>query len=125
MKKIISILMLVFLLCFSLSACNFRKNEEKTEKNITVKVIWEENEKEINLSTNEKYLGEVLKKENIIKGEQGQYGLFVKSVNGIEANAEIEQWWCFTKGDEPIMTGVDLIEIADGDLFKITLKEGY
>lgn len=113
------------MLCFSLSACNFRKNEEKTEKNITVKVIWEENEKEISLLTNEKYLGEALKKENIIKGEQGQYGLFVKSVNGIEANAEIEQWWCFTKGDEPIMTGVDLIEIADGDLFKITLKEGY
>ncbi len=125
MKKIISVLMLVFLLCFSLSACNSGKKEEKTEKNFTVKVIWGENEKEISILTNEKYLGEALKKENIIKGEQGQYGLFVKSVNGIGANAEKEQWWCFTKGDEPIMTGVDMIEITDGDLFKITLKEGY
>ena len=125
MKKIISALLLVCVICTLVCACGKNDTAKDAIKNITVKIIWEENEKEVKLTTTEKFLGAVLQKENIIKGEKGQYGLFVKSVNGITANTEKEQWWCFTKGDEPIMTGVDMIEINDGDLYKITLKEGY
>ena len=36
-----------------------------------------------------------------------------------------EEWWCFTKDGEDVMTGVDSTPVADGDHFEITLKTGY
>ena len=47
------------------------------------------------------------------------------AVNGIAADDSKQEWWCFTKGGEEMMTGVDTTPIADGDAFEITLTEGY
>ena len=54
----------------------------------------------------------------LIDGEQGQYGLYVKTVNGIEADADKDQaYWAFYVNGEYATYGVDLTEIIDGDSY--------
>ena len=77
------------------------------------------------ITTDAQYLREALDAENLLIGEEGPYGLFVKTVNGITADDAKQQWWCFTKGGADLFTGVDTTPIADGDTFEITLKTGY
>ena len=77
------------------------------------------------IKTDAEFLGDALKEEGIIEGEESQYGLFITSVDSIKADDSKQQWWCITKGGADVMTGVDVTPIADGDTFELTLKEGY
>lgn len=120
MKKII-IPIFAALLLF----CGCIQKQETAEiKNITVSVIADTTE-DFKIETEKNYLGEALKENELIEGEEGQYGLFITSVNGIKADEKNEEWWCLTKDNESVMTGVDLTPISDGDNFEITLKKGY
>ena len=71
------------------------------------------------------YLRGALEQEALIAGEESDYGLFVKTVDGVTADDANQEWWCFTKGGEMLETGVDSTPIADGDTFEITLTQGY
>ena len=96
------------------------------EKTITVDVVMlDGSETTTTITTGEEYLRGALEQENMIAGDEGEYGLFVTTVNGVTADDSKEQWWCFTKGGESLATGVDSTPIADGDAFEITLTEGY
>lgn len=77
------------------------------------------------IETDAEYLGTALTDSKIAQGEQGTYGLYIKTVDGITADDSKQQWWCITKGGADVMTGADMTPIADGDTFEITLKEGY
>ena len=77
------------------------------------------------IQTDAEYLRGALEEEDLIAGDESQYGLFVKTVNGITVDDSKQQWWCFTKGGADLFTGVDDTPIADGDTFEITLKTGY
>ena len=96
------------------------------EKTITVNVVFAGGTQNSHtISTSEEYLRGALEQENMIAGDESEYGLFVTTVNGVTADDSKEQWWCFTKGGESLATGVDSTPIADGDAFEITLTEGY
>lgn len=96
------------------------------EKTITVDVVMlDGSETTTTITTGEEYLRGALEQENMIAGDESEYGLFVTTVNGVTADDSKEQWWCFTKGGESLATGVDSTPIADGDAFEITLTEGY
>ena len=43
----------------------------------------------------------------LIEGEDSEYGLFVKTVDGITANEDNQEWWSLTIDGEMAMTGVD------------------
>ena len=77
------------------------------------------------ITTDAAFLRGALEQQPLISGDQTDYGLFVKTVNGITADDTKQQWWCFTKGGASLMTGVDDTPIADGDAFEITLTTGY
>ena len=96
-------------------------------KTITVEIIVEGAETVTKtIRTEAEYLrGALEQEEGLLAGEESQYGLFVKTVNGITVDDAKQQWWCFTKGGEDLFTGVDTTPIADGDKFEITLKTGY
>lgn len=95
------------------------------EKRITVTMIHGQSEKTQELRTDEAYLGGALEEQKLIAGEQGPYGMYVKTVDGVTADEAKQEWWCLTKGGETVMTGVDTTPIADGDAFEITLTVGY
>ena len=120
MRRVCISLLTVLLI---LSACA-DKNTQPETKNITVSVIADKTEK-FEIETEKEFLGEALKEKNLIEGEEGQYGIFITSVNGIKANEENKEWWCLTKNNESVMTGADMTKIYDGDKFELTLKRGY
>ena len=80
---------------------------------------------EFSFSTDAEFLRQALEEQKLVEGEESQYGLYVKTVNGVTADEAKEEWWCFTKDGEDVMTGVDSTPVADGDHFEITLKTGY
>ena len=95
-------------------------------KTITVQIIVDGQDTVTkSITTEAEYLREALDGENLLIGEEGPYGLFVKTVNGITVDEGKQQWWCFTKGGADLFTGVDTTPITDGDKFEITLKTGY
>lgn len=74
------------------------------------------------LHTDAEYLGEALKEaEGLVDGEQGPYGLYIKSVDGEAASDADRTWWCITKGGAEVPTSADLTPIADGERYELTL----
>lgn len=96
------------------------------EKKITVVVTHGDgSEKTVDIHTRMENLGDALLEQELAQGEEGPYGLYIKTVDGERVDDGKAQWWCLTKGGESVMTGADLTPIADGDQFELTFKEGY
>ena len=70
-------------------------------------------------------LGAVLQKEGLIEGEDSQYGLFVKAVDGYTADEGSQEWWCLTVDGETAMTGIDSTPIEEGKSYGLVLTVGY
>ena len=71
-----------------------------------------------------KNLRQALEEAGLISGEEGAYGLYVKVVDGITADYDVDQsWWGFYKDGEMLMTGVDTTPIADGDHFELVYSK--
>lgn len=88
-------------------------------KTIMVEVIAEERSVTFTIKTDKGNLGEALVEHNLIAGENGPYGLYVKTVNGITADYNINQtYWAVTKNGESMLTGVDGTEISDGEHYE-------
>ena len=74
------------------------------------------------IHTDKTIVGEALLELELIAGEVGDYGLYVKSVNGITADYDVDQtYWAFYVDGEYAMTGVDATDIAEGSqyMFKV------
>lgn len=100
-----------------------RPQAQVGDKTIVVEVVHgDQSAKAFTYQTDKEYLGQVLLDEKLAEGEQGQYGLFITVVDGEEAQAGQNQWWCVTKGGEMVETGADATPIADGDHFELTLS---
>ena len=105
---------------------NFKPATTEGSKEITVTVVHaDQSEKDFTYNTDAEYLGEVLTEDGLIEGEQGDYGIFVHTVDGEKIDESKQQWWCLTKDGESVMTGLDLTPITDGDQFELTMMEGY
>ncbi len=111
------------------SAARTSSGEEQssvTAKTITVKVVHKDgSEKKLSVETDADNLRGALEPDGIIAGEESEYGLFVKTVDGETADDANQEWWCVTKGGEMLNTGVDDTKIADGDAYEFTLTVGY
>ena len=95
---------------------------EVSKYTITVTVIDDKGESEdFEILTNAENLGDALLEANLVEGEMGDYGLYIKSVNGIRADYELDgAYWSLSKGGETLMTGASDTPIADGDVFELT-----
>lgn len=90
-------------------------------KTVKVKVIVAEQSVTFTIKTDAETLGDALLAHNLIAGEQGDFGLYVKVVNGITADYDVDQsYWGFSKDGEYMMTGVDGTAIADGEVYELT-----
>ena len=93
----------------------------KGSKTVTVLVVAEEQTLTFTIHTDKDILGDALLEHNLIDGEEGAYGMYVKYVNGIEADHNVDQtYWSLTKNGELMMTGVDMTAIADGEQYELT-----
>ena len=89
-------------------------------KTLTVEVKAENQQITLTVKTDEKTVGAALLKEKLIAGEQGDYGLYVKSVNGITADYDVDQtYWAFYVDGEYAMAGVDTTTIEEGKTYRL------
>ncbi len=82
--------------------------------------------KEFPIETTADNLRTALEEQSLIAGEESEYGLFVKTVDGETVDDANEEWWCLTDKDGNMTsTGVDDTKIADGDAYTFTFTVGY
>ncbi len=73
----------------------------------------DENETVYEIHTDKKTVGEALIELDLIQGEESEYGLYVKTVNGITIDPDKDgSYWAFYVDDEYAQTGVDSTEIT-------------
>ena len=82
------------------------------------------NETKFEIHTDKTIVGEALLELGLIEGEEGDYGLYVKKVNGITADYNVDgTYWAFYVGDDYGMTGVDLAEIEAGATYAFKVSK--
>ena len=65
-------------------------------------------------------VGDALTALELIEGDEGEYGLYVTTVNGITADWDTENaYWAFYIDGEYAMTGVDATEIVAGATYEL------
>lgn len=68
--------------------------------------------------TNETTVGAALIGLELISGDMGEYGLYVKTVNGVTLDWDTHgKYWALYIGEEYALTGVDQVEIVPGTTY--------
>lgn len=122
MKKTLS-LILVFVCVFALAACGntvdkaglwenatYLKDMEfgKGATAVVVEVKAGDQSVTFTVNTDQTTVGAALLEHGLIAGDEGEFGLYVKVVNGITADYDVDQsYWAFYINGEYAMTGVD------------------
>ncbi len=82
------------------------------------------NTQKFEIHTDETVVGDALLSLGLIQGEDGPYGLYVKKVNGITADYDVNgTYWAFYIGEEYGMTGVDMTEIVPGTTYAFKVSK--
>lgn len=77
------------------------------------------------VNTDKEILGDALLEYELVAGEDSTYGLYVKTVNGILADYDVNAtYWSFTKDGEMMMTGVDGETIESGAHYEMVYTKG-
>lgn len=127
-KNIIGVIILCVATVISIAFCFFAKDMTQTftnEKTVQIAVVNGDNVKNFTIKTTGNSLRDAVDEINLVSGEEGQYGLYIKTVNGYTANEDKQEWWCITKNNEPVFEGIDSIKIENDEKYEITLKTGY
>ncbi|MBQ3066302.1 MAG: DUF4430 domain-containing protein [Clostridia bacterium] len=81
-------------------------------KTITVEVVAEDKTVTFTVNTDKETVGEALLEHALIAGDTSEYGLYVKQVNGITADYDVDKsYWAFYINGEYAMSGVDATDI--------------
>lgn len=69
-------------------------------------------------------VGEALQEKGLISGEEGPYGLYVKTVCGATYDYEADGlYWAFYINNEMAMTGVDKTDVVDGAKYSFKVEK--
>ena len=75
------------------------------------------------IRTDETTVGAALLKLGLIAGDQGQYGLYVKTVNGITVDYDTDgRYWAFYVDGEYASTGVDDTQAVQGGTYSFQVE---
>lgn len=81
------------------------------------------NETKLEIHTDKTTVGEALIELDVIQGEESEYGLYVKVVNGISADYETDGvYWAFYINGEYAATGVDSTQIAADSTYSLKVE---
>ena len=76
------------------------------------------------IHTDKTIVGEALQELNLLEGEEGEFGLFVKKVNGIEADYNKDGvYWAFYVNNEYAIKGVDETYITPEDIYMFKVEK--
>ena len=93
-------------------------------KTVKVTVKAENSSVTFTLNTDKDNLADALLEHKLVEGEDSAYGLYIKKVNGILADYNVDQtYWSFEINGEAQMTGVSAAKIAGGESFELVRKK--
>ena len=121
-KTILAIIALVLVAAVFLGVYLITRPEGQAGgKEITVTVVHGNGEsKNFTYQTDAEFLGTVLTEEGLVEGEMGQFGLYIKVVDGEKAIYEEDNaYWSLYIGEEIAPTGADSVAITDGGVYKL------
>lgn len=82
------------------------------------------NETAFEIRTDKEIVGEALLDLELIAGDDGAYGLYVKTVNGITADYDTDQtYWAFYVDGEYAASGVDTTPIEEGKTYTFKVEK--
>ncbi len=127
----LEILILAVVLLFGIAGCKGADKTDNSSATITSQTDIGEGEKEFtftveadgekkvySVNTDKETVGEALLELKLISGEQGDYGLYVKEVDGISADYDKDKaYWAFYVNGEYATSGVDKTEIKEGESY--------
>ena len=133
-------MMLIVAMAFTTTGCNEKSNNDsQTTQNSTSKptvlgegkttfmftvVDKEGNETPFEIHTDKTIVGEALLELGLITGDAGPYGLYVKTVNGITADYDVDQtYWAFYINDKYAVSGVDTTDITWGYTYSFKIEK--
>ncbi len=139
MKKLLAVLLLlvtVFVTTAALSSCAGKVDSDsiwekavyKTdtafgngEKTVSVNVKAGDKSVIFTIKTDKNTLGDAMTEHGLIAGDKSEYGLYLKTVNGITADYDKDgAYWSFNDGNGAMMpVGVDGAEIKDGEKYEL------
>lgn len=138
--KVVSVLVMCFALTLCMASCGnkvdatgawetavYLSDTELGEgsKTLTVSVEADEQTIVFTIHSDAETVGAALQELDLIDGDESEYGLYVKVVNGITADYDTDQtYWSFNKDGEYMMTGVDSTELVDGDSYELVKTKG-
>ncbi len=89
-------------------------------KTVVVEVKIGEKTVTFTVKTDKDTVGAALFEHKLIDGDQGEFGLYLKKVNGVTADYDVDKsYWAFYVNGEYAMTGVDMTEIEEGVTYKL------
>lgn len=137
MKKILAIL-LAAVLVLSLCACGRKGLPGEAgapvvndgdvigegKNSFTLEIVDKDGGKIVaTVKCDDKIVGDALQAYGIIAGEEAEYGLYVKSVNGITADYDKDgTYWSFYINGEYAVAGVDMTEIENGATYTLAVE---
>lgn len=83
------------------------------------------NESAFDIHTDKETVGDALLELQLIAGDESEYGLYVKTVNGITADYDTDgTYWAFYINAEYASTGVDTTDITPGATYTFQVEAG-
>ena len=77
-----------------------------------------------NVHTDEKTVGAALLGVNLIAGDDSEYGLYVKTVDGVTADYDKDgTYWAFYIDGEYTSTGVDSTDVVPGSTYSFKVEK--
>lgn len=109
------------------STAIYTEDTEVGEGAAAIKVEVKAGDKSVTITvhTDKDSLGAALTDNNLVEGDQSEYGLYIKVVNGIKADFDTDgAWWGLFKDGEMTPTGADTTMIADGEHYELVYTVG-
>ena len=127
-KKLLAGLLVLILVIGAMAGLWLSSRETAVDgsKEITVVVVHKDSsEKTFRYSTDAEYLGQALREESLIQGEEGPYGLMLSTVDGETADWNVDQsYWALYIGEAYATTGADGIVLTDGGEYSLVYTIG-
>ena len=82
------------------------------------------NSEKFEINTDKDIVGDALQELDLISGDEDDYGLYVKVVNGIEADFDKDgTYWAFYINGEYAMSGIDSTKIEPGATYTLKVEK--
>ncbi len=108
------------------STAIYTEDTELGEGAVTIQVEVQAGDKSVTIivHTDKDNLGAALTDNKLVEGDQSEYGLYIKVVNGIKADFDTDgAWWGIYKNGEMTPTGADTTPIADGEHYELVYSK--